>query len=112
MNVHIQSVDIDVWDNVTNEWYEPHVVTKGVAQNKLKVEWTDDDKKNKKKVQYDLNARNMLISSLGVNEYHSVSNCKTSMRVPKTSNNQRSILSSNNMNSFTWRMVNPSPPCK
>jgi len=30
-------------------------------------------------------------------------------RVPRTSNNQNSILSSNNMSSFTWRMVKPSP---
>jgi len=31
----------------------------------------------KKKDQYDLKARKILISSLGVNEYHSVSHCKT-----------------------------------
>lgn len=37
--------------------------------------WTDDDKK---KVQHDFKARNILISTLGVNEYHSVSHCKTS----------------------------------
>jgi len=36
--------------------------------------WSDD---HKKKVQYDLKARNILIYSLGVNEYHFVSNCKT-----------------------------------
>jgi len=58
MNIHIQSVDMDMW---TNGRYEPQVVANSVAQNKLKVEWTGDDKK---KVQYDLKARNILISSL------------------------------------------------
>jgi len=61
MSVHIQSVDMDVWDAMTNRRYEPQDVT----QKKPKVEWTDNDKK---KVQYDLKAKNKLISSLGVNE--------------------------------------------
>jgi hypothetical protein len=61
-----------VWAAVTNRRYEPQVVANGVAQNKLKVKQTDDEKKN---VQYDLKARNILIFSLGVNEYHSVSHC-------------------------------------
>jgi len=45
-----------------------------VVLDKPKADWSDDDKK---KVQYDLKAHNILISSLGVNEYHSVSHCKT-----------------------------------
>jgi len=35
------------------------------------------ERDDKKKVQYDLRAQNILISSLGVNEYHFVSHCKT-----------------------------------
>jgi len=45
-----------------------------VVLDKPKADWSDEDKK---KVQYDLKAHNILISSLGVNEYHSVSHCKT-----------------------------------
>jgi hypothetical protein len=75
MSVHIQSVDMDVWDTVVNGRFQPHVVADGVAQDKPKADWSDYDKK---KVQYDLKARNILISSLGVNEYHSVSHCNTS----------------------------------
>jgi len=74
MSVHIQSVDMDVWDVVVNGWFQPQVVANGVAQEKAKVDWSDDDKK---KVQYDLKARNILISSLGFHEYHFVSHCKT-----------------------------------
>jgi len=39
---------------------------------------SDDDKN---KVQYDLKARNILISTLGVNEYHFVSHCKTAKAI-------------------------------
>ena len=74
MTFLIQMVQMDVWDAVTNGRLEPQVVVDYVTQNKLKADWTDDDKK---KVQYDMKARNILISSLGVNEYHSVSHCKT-----------------------------------
>jgi hypothetical protein len=74
MSVHIQSVDMDVWDSVVNGQFQPLVVANGVAQDKPKADWSDDDKK---KVQYDLKAHNILISSLGVNKYHFVSHCKT-----------------------------------
>jgi hypothetical protein len=46
-----------------------------VGQDKPKADWSDDDKR---KVQYNLKARNILISSLGVNVHHSASHCKTS----------------------------------
>jgi len=65
---------MDVWDVVTNRSFQQQVVVNGVAQNKPKPNWTDNDKK---KVQYDMKAKNILIFSLGVNEYHSVSHCKT-----------------------------------
>jgi len=66
---------MDVWHAVVNGRFQPQVVANGVAQDKPKTDWSDDDKK---KVQYDLKARNILISFLGVNEYHSVSHSKTS----------------------------------
>ena len=74
ISVHIQSVDMDVWDAVVNGRFQPQVVANSVVQEKPKADWSDDDKR---KVQYDLKVRNILISSLGVNEYHFVSHCKT-----------------------------------
>jgi len=53
-----------VWDAVVNGRFQPQVVANGAAQEKPKADWNDDDKK---KVQYDLKAHNILISSLGVN---------------------------------------------
>ncbi|AES76908.1 hypothetical protein MTR_6g088930 [Medicago truncatula] len=40
--------------------------------------WTDNDKK---KVQYDLKARNILISTICLNEYQSVSHCKAAKAI-------------------------------
>ena len=74
MSIHIQSVDMEVWDSVVNGRFQLQVVANGIALEKPKADWSDDDKN---KVQYDLKALNILISSLGVNEYHSVSHCKT-----------------------------------
>jgi len=77
MSIRIQSVHMDVWDIVVNGQFEPQIAAngkEGVILPKTKAGWNDNEKK---KVQYDLKARNILISSLGVNEYHSVSHCKT-----------------------------------
>ena len=78
MSVRIQSVDMHVWEAVVNGRFQPQIATdddNGVVLDKPKADWSDDDKK---KVQNNLKARNILISSLRVNEYHSVSHCKTS----------------------------------
>jgi len=45
MSVHIQSVDMDVWDAMANGRFEPQVVVNGVAPDKPKADWSDDDKK-------------------------------------------------------------------
>jgi len=65
MSVQIQSVDMDVWDAVANKRFQPQLVANGVAQDKPKADWSNDEKK---KVQYNLKAQNILISFLGVNE--------------------------------------------
>ncbi|KEH19724.1 hypothetical protein MTR_8g467330 [Medicago truncatula] len=65
---------MDAWDDVTNGRYQPQIVANRGVQDKPKVDWSDDDKK---KVQYDLRTRNIIISPLEVNEYHSILHCKT-----------------------------------
>jgi len=74
MSVQIKSVDMDVWDAVVNRQFEPQGYVEGVIQNKPKTDWTVNDKK---KVQYDLKTRNLLIYVLGISEYHLVSHCRT-----------------------------------
>ena len=119
MSVHIQSVDMDVWDVVVNGRFQPQVVADGVAQEKRKADWSDDDKK---KVQYDLKAQNILISSLGVNEYHFVSHCKTTKDMwdaletlhegTNDVKNPKLIPLCSNISFLALKMVKPSPPCK
>jgi len=64
-----------ILDFVVNGWFEPQIYV-GVIQNKPKVDWKANDTK---KVQYDLKARKIVISFLGVNEYLYVSHCKKSI---------------------------------
>jgi len=48
MSVHIQSVDMDVWDAVVNGWFQPQISVDGdtsVVLDKPKADWSDDDKK-------------------------------------------------------------------
>jgi len=107
MTVHIQSVNMDVWDAVANRRFQPQVVANGVAQDKPKADWSDD---GKKKVQYDLKAQNILISSLGL---ISIIMClivillkiygmhwKPFTKEPMKLNNQKLIPLCNNMNFF------------
>ena len=67
-------MDMDMRDFMASGRFQPQVVANSAAQDKPKADWSNDDKK---KVQYDLKARNILISFLGVNEYHSVCHCRT-----------------------------------
>jgi len=56
MSVHIQSVDMDVWDAIVNGRFQLKISANGedgVVLDKPKEDWSDDDKK---KVQYDLKA--------------------------------------------------------
>lgn len=50
---------MDVWDALTNGRFQPQVVADGVAQVKAKIDLSDDDKKS---VQYNFKAQNILIS--------------------------------------------------
>jgi len=45
MSVHIQSVDMDVWEAIVNGRFQPQVVANGVAQDKPKADLSDDEKK-------------------------------------------------------------------
>jgi hypothetical protein len=119
MSFHIQSNNMDVWDAMVNKRFEPQVEVNGVVQIKHKANWTENDKK---KFQYDLKPRNILISAICMNENQSITHCKTAKAMLDTLETlhkgnedvkqSKSIFSSYNMNSFTWRMVKPSPPCK
>jgi len=111
MSVHIQSVDMDVWHAVVNGRFQPQIVADGedgVVLDKPKADWSDDDKK---KVQYDLKARNILIVSLITRSLRLCGmHWKPFTKEPMKLNNQKLIPLYKIMRFFAWKMVNPSPP--
>src|SRR3954467_8304350 len=71
MCLHINSVDRKIWDVIVNG---PMAITitndAGITRPKPQAQWDEKDEKN---YGYDWKARNMIIASLGVDEYFRVS---------------------------------------
>nr|UBX54592.1 transposon Pol polyprotein [Lupinus angustifolius] len=74
MRIFIESQDLDIWNAIEEGPYEPSTVVNSVREIKPKSSWNDEDKK---KVQYDLKAKNILTSALGIDEFFRVSNYKS-----------------------------------
>ena len=74
MKIFIESIDLDIWDAVENGAFVPTKLEEGHVVTKPRAEWTDEDKK---KVQYNAKAKNMITSALGYDEYFRIFNCKT-----------------------------------
>ena len=72
MKIFIQSQDLDVWDAIENGAFVPTIEIEGTRQAKPRKEWTDEEKK---RVQFDLRAKNILTSALGYDEFFRISNC-------------------------------------
>ncbi|KAK2396415.1 gag-protease polyprotein [Trifolium repens] len=75
MRIHINSFDGEVWNAIENGPFVPtNTDPNSIVTNKPMAQWTDDDKK---KVNYDAKAQNILISSLGIEQFYHVSHCST-----------------------------------
>ncbi|WJX19176.1 hypothetical protein P8452_08893 [Trifolium repens] len=75
MRIHINSFDGEVWNAIENGPFVPTITDPhGIVENKPMAQWTDDEKK---KVNYDAKAQNILISSLGNEQFYHVSHCST-----------------------------------
>ena len=74
MRIFIEAQDLDIWNAIENGAYVPYDTIEGKEVIKKKEQWTTDDKR---KVQFDLKAKNILTSALGFDEFYRVSNCKT-----------------------------------
>ena len=77
MKIFIQSIDLDIWDAVENGAYVPTHVINGLVHEKPRSAWTDD----KRKLQYNLKAKNIITSALSFDEFFRVSNCKTAQEM-------------------------------
>ncbi|KAK2402924.1 gag-protease polyprotein [Trifolium repens] len=75
MRIHINSFDSEVWNTIENGPFAPTITdAHGVVANKPMAQWTDEEKK---KVNYDAKAQNILISSLGIDQFYHVSHCES-----------------------------------
>jgi hypothetical protein len=81
MIIFIQSIDLDLWDTIEKG---PVVLQHQVGEEiqlKPRSLWTDAEKKQ---VQLDFKARNIIISALGKDEYYRVSQCKSGKEMWET----------------------------
>lgn len=78
MQVHIMACDMDVSEVIKKGSYVPTIVRDDIVVDKPIVDLTDLDKK---KLQYNWKARNVIISILLEDEYYLVSTCKTAQRM-------------------------------
>ncbi|WJX13358.1 hypothetical protein P8452_03754 [Trifolium repens] len=75
MRIHINSFDGEVWNAIENGPFVPTITdAHGIVTNKPMAQWTEEEKK---KVNYDAKAQNILISSLGIDQFYHVSHCQS-----------------------------------
>jgi hypothetical protein len=75
MCIHMTSRDKELWNViVTGPFIPTRTDANGIVTLKPKNKWTTDEER---KWSYDLKARNILISSLGIDEYFRISNCRS-----------------------------------
>ncbi|KAK2421404.1 gag-protease polyprotein [Trifolium repens] len=75
MRIHINSFDGEVWNAIENGPFVPTITdAHGIVTNKTMAQWTEEEKK---KANYDAKAQNILISSLGIDQFYHVSHCQS-----------------------------------
>jgi len=69
MKIFIESIDQGIWDAIINGPYTPKHIVDDVQVNKP---WTQWNKEERRRAQYDCNAKNILTSSLNMDEFFHV----------------------------------------
>jgi hypothetical protein len=117
LSIHIQSVDMDVWDAVANRRFQPQVFADGVAQDKSKADWSDDDKKRSDTMNIIFSSPLLVLISIILYLLVRPPNIcgmhwKHFTKEPMKLNNKKLIPLCNNMSFSVWKLVKPSPPRK
>ena len=76
MKIFIESIDQGIWDAIINGPYTSKYTVENVQVDKPWTQWTE---KERRRAQYDCNAKNILSSSLNMDAFFRVSQC----RVPR-----------------------------
>jgi len=74
MKIFIESIYQWIWDAIINGPYTPKHIVDDVQVNKP---WTQCNEEERRRAQYDCNAKNILTSSLNMDEFFRVSQCKS-----------------------------------
>jgi len=74
MQIFIEAIDLNIWEAVEVGSYVPTMVAGNATIEKPREEWTEDERRL---VQYNLKAKNIITFALGMDEYFRVSNCRS-----------------------------------
>ena len=74
MQIFIEAVDLNIWEAIEIRPNIPTIVdvSTSTTTQKPRDKWTDEDKR---RIQYNLKAKNIITSALGIDGYIRVSNC-------------------------------------
>ena len=74
MQIFIEAIDLNIWEAIELGPHIPTIVdvSTSTTTQKPRDQWTEEDRR---KIQYDLKAKNIITSALGIDEYFRVSNC-------------------------------------
>jgi len=70
----LEAIDLNIWEAIEIGPYIPTMVARNTTIEKPREEWSEEEKKL---VQYNLKAKNIITSALGMDECFRVSNCKS-----------------------------------
>ena len=73
MQIFIEAIDLNIWEAIEIGPYIPTMVVGNETIEKPREQW---DEEERRRVQYNLKAKNIITSALGMDEYFRVSNCK------------------------------------
>ena len=84
MQIFIEAIDLNIWEAIEIGPYIPTTVervsidgsssSESITIKKPRDRWSEEDRR---RVQYNLKAKNIITSALGMDEYFRVSNCKS-----------------------------------
>ena len=74
MQIFIEALDLNIWEAIEIGPYVPTMVAGNTTTEKPRENWSEEERR---RVQYNLKAKNIITSALGMDEYFRVSNYKS-----------------------------------
>ena len=73
LQIFIEAINLNIWEAIEIGPYIPTMVARSTTIEKPREQWSEEERKL---VQYNLKAKNIITYVLGMDEYFRVSNCK------------------------------------